>query len=256
MSYVEFWHGDSKSDEIATKLQNAGLLFIKREDGTIFIKDTDLKTAKKVLYTNEYDYETDSKKFFETMKKIKTYQNFTNESKDEMVKIGWTSSEKKDVKKHGSVESELKKANIEFEKRGQDIFVKKSQAKKAKKVLLYESNLNESVFSVFVANDPDPLDVKKAETEIRSIFRDDRPANEKFISRVQSYLLDIEMNENGVSEKSFRQVDELMKKLDENFKPNTDFRTKLDQMLGDIETAMKCRPQYWAERAYQEIVKA
>lgn len=86
-----------------------------------------------------------------------------------------------------------------------------------------------------------------------SLFHDERPEEDRYFDNIKSYLTDILMQERRVSEKSFSQVDAIMKELSEKFKKENVFRQKLETAMEDFEKAKSARPQYWAERAYHEF---
>lgn len=98
-------------------------------------------------------------------------------------------------------------------------------------------------------------DFKLNENSFYDLFKDNRTDEQRFYDDIRSNMMEIIMRENRVSEKSFEESDKISNKLKEMFKPEHDFRQQLDALTENVETAKTCRPNYWAERAYQEILK-
>ena len=83
------------------------------------------------------------------------------------------------------------------------------------------------------------------------LFRDDRTDEERFYDSVKSNLIDIVMQEQQISEKSFGQCDVVMAECKKLMAKDSEVYVKLNEMMADTTDA---RPQYWAERLYQEVL--
>lgn len=77
---------------------------------------------------------------------------------------------------------------------------------------------------------------------------------EWFEKRIKSDLIDIIMQEKGISEKSFSQVQEVMNEMGSFMQQGHPFRNKLNELI-NVQGSRECRSRYWAERAYEEIYK-